>query len=139
MESKLNTRDEILFALVAYGFLSYHEGYSNIPKQEPMEKLQFVLMRKCMREIKKIIDRSHEILHATISCDKHRFADLLEYVHDQELSFLNYNDENSLSCVITPCYLYAHDYYEITPEGKGGKGYCDYLFLPKKTRHHTRT
>ena len=43
-----------------------------------------------------------------------------------------YNDENSLSCVITLCYLYARKDYDIKREAKSGKVYCDYLFLPKK-------
>lgn len=53
-------------------------------------------------------------------------------VHDQKIPFLNYNDENSLSCVITLCYLYARDDYDITREEKSGKGYVDYLFIPKR-------
>ena len=44
-----------------------------------------------------------------------------------------YNDENSLSCVITLCYLYARKFYNILREEKSGKGYCDYLFLPKES------
>lgn len=45
---------------------------------------------------------------------------------------LNYNDENSLSCVITLCYLAARDDYRMSREDKAGKGYCDYLFLPRR-------
>ena len=45
---------------------------------------------------------------------------------------MQYNDENALSCVITLCYLYARRDYYIEREAKSGKGYCDYIFLPKK-------
>ncbi len=38
-----------------------------------------------------------------------------------------------MSCVITLCYLYARKDYVMEREAKSGKGYCDYLFLPKKT------
>lgn len=58
-------------------------------------------------------------------------ASILEAVHDKEIPFLNYNDENALSCVITLCYLYARDEYQIEREAKSGKGYCDYLFSPR--------
>ncbi|MCI8503393.1 MAG: hypothetical protein HFH00_06105 [Dorea sp.] len=54
-------------------------------------------------------------------------------MHDQEIPFLEYNDENSLSCVVTLCYLYARKDYHIEREAKAGKGYCDYLFIPKKS------
>ncbi len=56
----------------------------------------------------------------------------IETVHDREIPFLQYNDENSLSCVITLCYLYARKDYYMEREAKSGKGYCDYIFFPKK-------
>lgn len=131
-ESQLTTRNEILSAMVVYGFLSYHDGYLRIPNYELMEKYQDVLLRKSMGEVKAIVDRSKEMLEATLMCDEDKVASILEDVHDREIPFLKYGDENSLSCVITLCYLYARDEYTIEREAKSGKGYCDYLFLPKK-------
>lgn len=96
-ELQLNTRDEILSAMVVFGFLSYHDGYLRIPNRELMEKYQKILAR------------------------------------DREIPFLQYNDENALSCVVTLCYLYARKDYYVEREAKSGKGYCDYLFLPKKS------
>lgn len=61
-----------------------------------------------------------------------KVAAMLEEVHDLEIPFLQYNDENSLSCVVTLCYLSARDSYFVEREAKSGKGYCDYMFLPKK-------
>ncbi len=58
---------------------------------------------------------------------------MLEWVHDREIPFLQYSDENALSCVITLCYLYARKDFIVEREAKSGKGYCDYLFLPKKS------
>ncbi len=132
-ELQLDTRDEILSAMVIYGFLSYYDGILRIPNHELMEKFQRVLSRDSMGEVKEIVDRSNEILNATLNCEEEKVAALLEYVHDKEIPFLNYNDENSLSCVITLCYLYARKDYNIEREAKAGKGYCDYLFVPKKT------
>ena len=59
----------------------------------------------------------------------------MEAVHDHEIPFLKYNDENSLSCVVTLCYLYAREHYDIEREMKSGKGYVDYLFTPKKKQY----
>lgn len=134
-EPQLTTRNEILSAMVVYGFLSYHEGTLQIPNQELMEKYQAVLERNSMGEVKKIIIKSREMLDATLSCEEGRVAEILEEVHDREIPFLSYNDENSLSCVITLCYLAAREDYHIYREEKSGKGYCDYLFLPRTTRH----
>lgn len=72
------------------------------------------------------------MLNATLLKDAEKVAEILENTHDREIPFLQYNDENALSCVITLCYLAARDFYEVKREAKSGKGYCDYLFLPKK-------
>ncbi len=135
IERQMDTRDEILSAMVVYGFLSYHDGLLRIPNYELMEKFQQVLSRDSMGEIKEIVDRSKEMLEATLAGNETQVASILEEVHDREIPFLQYNDENSLSCVITLCYLYARKDYFIEREVKSGKGYCDYLFLPKKTGH----
>lgn len=131
-ELQLNTRDEILSAMVVYGFLSYYDGYLTIPNHELMEKYQKILSRDSFGEVKAIVDSSREMLEATLAEDEDKVAALLETVHDREIPFLKYNDENALSCVITLCYLYARKDYTIEREEKTGKGYCDYIFIPKK-------
>lgn len=132
-ELQLNTRDEILSAMVVFGFLSYHDGYLRIPNRELMEKYQKILARDSMGEVKEIVDSSREMLTATLAANQDKVAEILERVHDREIPFLQYNDENALSCVITLCYLYARKDYYVEREAKSGKGYCDYLFLPKKS------
>ena len=132
IEQNMGTRNEILSAMVVYGFLLYHDGYLRIPNHELMEKYQRVLSRDSMGEIKQIVDSSKEMLSATLAADEQKVAEILEKVHDREIPFLEYNDENALSCVITLCYLYARKDYRIEREAKSGKGYCDFLFIPKK-------
>ena len=56
-----------------------------------------------MGGVKEVVDRSREMLEATLRCDEEKVASIMEYVHDQEIPFLQYGDENSLSCVITLC------------------------------------
>ena len=47
-------------------------------------------------------------------------------------SILQYNDENSLSCVLTLAYLSARDNYRVEREEKTGKGYADFTFHPRR-------
>lgn len=119
----MNTRDEILSAMVVYGFLSYHDGYLRIPNHELMEKYQEVLERGSMGAVCEIVEKSREILKATLEGNAEKVALALEEVHDREIPFLQYNDENSLSCVITLCYLAAREDYYVEREAKSGKGY----------------
>lgn len=130
MELQLNSRDEILSAMVVYGFLSYHNCLLTIPNYELMEKFQSVLKRESMGDVANIVMNSKQILEATLQQEEDKVAEFLEYAHDREIPFLQYNDENSLSCVITLCYLYARNKYDIRREAKSGKGYVDYLFVP---------
>ena len=134
-ELQMDTRDEILSAMVVYGFLSYHDGMLRIPNHELMEKFQRVLSRKSMGSVREIVLRSREMLDATREENGEKVAQILEDVHDREIPFLQYNDENALSCVITLCYLAARDDYEVIREAKSGKGYCDYLFRPLRPSH----
>ena len=129
---QLDSRDEILSAMVVFGFLSYHDGFLRIPNHELMEKFQRVLKRKSMGSVADIVNNSKNVLDATIALDGQKVAQYIEEAHDREIPFLQYNNENSLSCVITLCYLYARNYYDVTREDKSGKGYVDYLFTPKK-------
>lgn len=133
IQPEMDNRNEILSAMVVYGFLSYSDGILKIPNHELMEKFQKILSRNSMGEVMQIVKRSKEMFTATLAGDEQKVAAILEDVHDREIPFLEYNDENSLSCVITLCYLYARKDYRIEREAKSGKGYCDYLFIPKKT------
>ncbi len=130
-QPQMETRDEILSAMVVYGFLSYYDGTLRIPNHELMEKYQKVLARDSMGGVQDIVKQSKAMLQATLAGDEGQVAAILEAAHDREIPFLRYNDENALSCVITLCYLYARKNYTIQREAKSGKGYCDYLFTPR--------
>lgn len=47
-ELRLDTRDEILSAMVVYGFLSYYDGELRVPNRELMGKFEQVLRRESM-------------------------------------------------------------------------------------------
>lgn len=47
---------------------------------------------------------------------------------------MQYNDENSLSCVLTLAYLSARDTYRVEREENTGKGYADFTFHPRRKR-----
>ena len=59
-------------------------------------------------------------------------AEKIEKIHTQFASTIQYNDENSLSSVLTIAYLSAMQYYFIPiREMPTGRGFADYVFLPK--------
>ena len=74
--------------------------------------------------------RSGEILNATLDMNGDAVAAYLHNIHNSELPILKYNDENSLSCVVTLAYLSARNKYRMEREEKSGKGFADFIFHP---------
>ena len=82
-------------------------------------------------EVAKSISKCDELLDATIDGDADRVAELIELAHETYTSILKYNDENSLSCVLTMAYFTAPAYYNIVREFPSGKGFADLVFIPR--------
>ena len=59
-------------------------------------------------------------------------AEILDAVHSENTSILTYNDENSLSCVISLAYYNAMKEYTKIREFPSGKGFADIVYLPRK-------
>ena len=50
----------------------------------------------------------------------------------REISILQYNNENALSCTINLAFYFAREYYTIIRELPTGKGFADICFIPRK-------
>ena len=72
------------------------------------------------------------MLDFTIMMRSDYVSESIDEIHMENTSILNYNDENSLACVINLAYYSAKDYYDIYREMKGGYGFADMVFIPKK-------
>ena len=79
----------------------------------------------------KVISRCDELLFATIDKEAEKVAEIIELAHETYTSILKYNDENSLSCVLTMAYFTAPAYYNIVREFPTGKGFADMVFIPR--------
>ena len=82
--------------------------------------------------VAELVRNSDEVLNATLAEKGDVVASYLHNIHNSELPILKYNDENSLSCVVTLAYLSARDKYRIEREEKSGKGFADFIFHPKR-------
>lgn len=128
---QVSTRDEILSAMVVYGFLSYHQETLRIPNHELMLKFQEALSSEVLG-LNQTLAESKKLLKATLEQNHKEVARLIEDLHDEKIPFFQYNDENSLACVVSVGYLAALDHYRITRECKSGKGFVDFSFEPLK-------
>ncbi len=132
--NSISSKDEALTALIHLGYLAYdkEKECAYIPNFEVKKAYQAALQKGSWKEIAKSISCCNEILKATIEEDAQKVAELLEFAHDTYASLLKYNDENSLSCVITMAYFTAPAYYNIVREFPTGKGFADIVFIPRE-------
>ena len=131
--SDIHSKDDALTALIHLGYLGYDADRKSayIPNYEVAEAFQMALKTGTWDEISKAISRCDELLMATIDGDETKVAEIIEQAHDTYTSVLKYNDENSLSCVLTMAYFTAPGYYNIVREMPAGKGFADFAFIPR--------
>lgn len=128
---QLTTRDEILSAMVVYGFLTYDNGYVMIPNHELMKQFSDMLMKeKGLGYVYQLASRSDIMLEATLHGDTDRMAEILSYIHDTETPLLAYNKEAELSAIVNLSYLSARNQYDIRREDRAGEGFVDFIFYP---------
>ena len=118
--------------MIVLGFLSYNDGYIKIPNKELMKEFEKALKDKSFGYVSEIIENSKKMLRSTIEGKTEVVEKILHDIHNSEIAILQYNDENSLSCVITLAYLSARDTYRVEHEEKSGKGYADFTFHPRR-------
>lgn len=129
----LVTRDEILSAMVVYGFLSYKNGCVSIPNKELMDKFADMVQKEAsLGYVYRLAKESRRMLAATKAGDTKTMLEILEYAHNTENPLLYYNNEAELAAVVGLVYLEARDTYEIKREDKAGIGYVDFIFYPMK-------
>ena len=131
--STVASKDDALTALIHLGYLGYNADRKSafIPNYEVATAFEAALQTGEWKEIAKAISICDELLDESIDGNADRVAELIELAHETYTSVLNYNDENSLSCVLTMAYFTAPAYYDIIREHPAGKGYADFIFKPR--------
>ena len=131
--STVASKDDALTALIHLGYLGYDADRKRayIPNYEVATAFEAALQTGEWKDIAKAISICDELLDETIDGNADRVAELIELAHETYTSVLTYNDENSLSCVLTMAYFTAPAYYDIIREHPAGKGYADFIFKPR--------
>ena len=131
--STIASKDDALTALIHLGYLGYDADRKSayVPNYEVATAFELALQTGGWNEIATAISTCDELLFETIDGNAERVAELIELAHDTYTSVLKYNDENSLSCVLTMAYFTAPGYYNIIREMPAGKGFADFVFIPR--------
>ena len=128
------TKDDVLTLLVHLGYLTYdfYTKEVSIPNYEISEQFASTIKVMGWSEVANSLKLSDELLKSTLHCDSEKVAELIDKAHSDNTSILKYNDENSLSCVLSLAYYSARKIYTIEREFPAGKGYADLVFKPRK-------
>ena len=127
-------RDDVLTMLVHLGYLAYDSDTKEvyIPNEEVRGAFSTVIQDTDWTPVISALQASDALLRATWNRDAEAVAKGITEVHETNTSILEYNDENSLSCVVTLAYYNAVNEYTLIREMPVGKGYADIIFLPRK-------
>ena len=128
------SRDDVLTLLIHLGYLAYDKERKEvyIPNEEVRDEFYNAIEDTGWQNVMDAITTSEKLLKATWERDEEKVAAGIDKVHQENVSILEYNDENALSCVISLAYYNAINEYTLIREMPAGKGYADIIFLPRR-------
>ncbi len=127
-------RDDIITYLIHLGYLGYDKELQSafVPNEEIRQELIRATKRKKWNELIVFQKESEKLLDQTLEMDSDAVAKSIEKIHDEYASSIQYNNENSLSSVLSIAYLSAMQYYfKPVRELPAGRGFADFVFIPK--------
>jgi len=129
-----NSLDDVLTLLVHLGYLTFDFNTKEvwIPNSEVQQEFINSIEDGGWENVINSIKVSDELLNATLKMETEKVAEIVEKVHQENTSILQYNNENSLSCIISLAYYSARKSYVMHREMQAGKGYADIIFIPRK-------
>lgn len=132
--SIVRSKDDVFTVLIHLGYLAYDPMKQRcyIPNKEVELEITNAIENTDWTEVNRALYDSEELLEATLNGDEEAVAQGIEKVHDKEVSILSYNNENSLSCVLSLAYYFAKNDYIMHRELPTGKGFADIVLIPRK-------
>ena len=127
------TKDDVLTLLGHLGYLTYDSVNETvrIPNKEVSQEYVNAISTMNWYGVAESVEDSRKLLESLWTLDEEAVAAGIERAHD-EISILQYNDENSLSCTINLAFYFAREYYTIVREMPTGKGFADICMIPRK-------
>ena len=126
-------KDDVLTLLIHLGYLNYHwpDKTVIIPNKEVSQEYINAISTMDWAEVTRSVEDSKMLLEALWNMDEKAVAAGIDKAH-REISILQYNNENALSCTINLAFYFAREYYTIIRELPTGKGFADVCFIPRK-------
>ena len=96
-------KDDVLTYLIHLGYLAYDQEKecAFVPNEEIRQELAKAVRRKKWSELLHFWQESENLLQATLDEETESVAEQMERIHTEYASAIQYNNENSLSGVVT--------------------------------------
>ena len=120
--------------MIHLGYLGYDQSRKNafVPNEEIRQELMLAVESRAWNEMQLFEQESESLLDATLDMNGEAVAEQIEKIHNEYVSVVQYNNENSLSSVLTVAYLSAMQYYfKPVRELSTGRGFADFVYIPK--------
>lgn len=131
---RFSGKDDILTLLIHLGYLGYDpiKRHAFIPNEEIRQEFELSLRHQKWSELLAFQQTSENLLDAVLDGDCERVAEGIELIHNTYASNIQYNNENSLSSVLTIAFLSTMEYYFMPiRELPTGRGFADFVYIPK--------
>lgn len=132
--ANIQNKDDVITYLIHLGYLGYNEKDETafIPNEEIRHELINAVKSTNWSDLIHLQYESNHLLDATLSMNTQEVAEQIQKIHSEYASSIQYNDENSLSSVLTIAYLSSMQYYfKPIRELPTGKGFADFIYIPK--------
>lgn len=132
--ANIQNKDDVITYLIHLGYLGYNEKDETafIPNEEIRHELINAVKSTNWSDLIHFQYESNHLLDATLSMNTQEVAEQIQKIHSEYASSIQYNDENSLSSVLTIAYLSSMQYYfKPIRELPTGKGFADFIYIPK--------
>ena len=126
------TKNDVFTVLIHLGYLAYNKAEKRcyIPNMEVAGEMRNAIERNGWKNVMDTLNASERLLSDLLDGDTEAVEQGIEAAHERNASILEYNDENSLACVIGMAFYSARNKYKIIRELPTGKGFADMVFIP---------
>ena len=116
------------------GNLAYDQDAQTayIPNEEIRSEFEEAAEESKWDEMIEFQRASDALIEAVLDEDAGIAAEYMEKIHNEYASSISYNNENSLSSVLTIAFLsYMKYYFKPVRELPAGRGFADFVYVPK--------
>ena len=125
------TKDEVRALAKKHGMdFDEHECY--LPNREVAIEMENALDTNNWKPVVDALKQSERLLQDLLRGNAEAVARGVEDIHRQEISLFQYNDENSMACVISLAFYAARNDFHVHREYQTGDGYADLVLIPRK-------